>query len=833
MSDAPDMLAAALKYAERGIPVFSCKKDKTPLTAHGFKDATTDPDQIRKWWSHFPDASIGGVMGAVSGLDVLDVDPAKGGLESLRALETEHGILPKGTPRTKTGGGGMHIFFRHAPQRIGPISGLRPGLDVRADDSYVILPPSGHASGRRYEWTHPLELDKVPEWPGWLLGIIADYRANRSPVEARVDGRPLEAGERNSELVRIAGKLRRAEASKNAILTQLREVNAARCRPPLEDRELEAVARSVGRYSPAKDPQPVTPARLTLEPTPAAAPTPSAADRDPPKTPDVGRGGKRPPEHAEIVAWAMSTYHFAALRDTDELLVYRDGIYVPAGEAVLREAIERLYVGVGTSTRRDLVNETVAAVKRRSGIDRAELNPPELLCLKNGILDLQTLVIKPHSPELRFTAKLPVAFDPKAKCPTWERCLEEWQPDPTVRDSLQKEVGYGLEYGNREQKATMHYGEGCNGKTTFLSIQRELYGPDNVTSFTLQELNENRFAPGHLAGKLANIADDIPRNALRHTGTFKMLVGESAIKGEHKYADPFFFVSGAKAVFACNDFPEVTDDRSFAFWRRWRIYAWTQSFAGHEDHGLADKLRAELPGILNWALDGLRKYRAEGFPEMHTADDAMRTWKQRSDTIFWFLSEAATPDARSTVDKKDLYQAYLRFCDDHAVKPRPDKDFHGRLPTYPGYSGIRQEQPRDKEKGRHRVVVGIRLRERPGGEEADESNDESKNQTTLGNAPSGTGGTGGTGAHILSAVARGRENGGETPVPVVPPVPKPLDKPHIASPYQPLAPCHGCGTLGGWRVRDPGTADLEMHAYCASCLKGKFSLEPEDAGATP
>ena len=168
----PQPIKTALALAAKGFQVFpchtpqftadrvrcSCKKTscgnvgKHPRTLHGFKDATTDPDQIRKWWEMWPEANLAIATG--DPVVVLDVDPRHGGDESFRDLEQEHGKLPV-TVVVKTGGGGWHHWFR-------PPDGIEirnsegvvgPGLDVRGVGGYALVPPSLHASGSRYTWT--------------------------------------------------------------------------------------------------------------------------------------------------------------------------------------------------------------------------------------------------------------------------------------------------------------------------------------------------------------------------------------------------------------------------------------------------------------------------------------------------------------------------------------------------------------------------------------------------------------------------------------------------------------------------------------------------------
>lgn len=134
------ILTAALKLAHAGKPVFPCKRNKMPFTTHGFKDATTDTEQIKSWWQKWPDALLAMPTGDASGLLVLDVDLPHGPA-SLAALEAQHGPLQV-TLEASTRSGGRHIYFQHVPG-IGCSTGkLGPGLDIRADGGYVIVPPS-------------------------------------------------------------------------------------------------------------------------------------------------------------------------------------------------------------------------------------------------------------------------------------------------------------------------------------------------------------------------------------------------------------------------------------------------------------------------------------------------------------------------------------------------------------------------------------------------------------------------------------------------------------------------------------------------------------------
>ncbi len=265
----------ALAYASRGVPVLplhspndaghcSCRRDcgrdtgKHPRTRHGLHDATTDEAVIRRWWETWPSANIGIRTGAVSGIFVIDVDPE--GYESLAALAADHGA-PGFCPDTwtvRTGRGGAHLYFRHPGSgvRIKTSAGiLAPGVDVRGDDGYAILPPSRHANGNLYAWLDGFAPGQVAlaDPPPWLLALVlapAPWLARTGTPTFRHEA-VIGEGQRNAVLTSLAGSMRRRGFSEVAMIAALQIENEARCQPPLPPEEVEKVARSVARYAPA------------------------------------------------------------------------------------------------------------------------------------------------------------------------------------------------------------------------------------------------------------------------------------------------------------------------------------------------------------------------------------------------------------------------------------------------------------------------------------------------------------------------------------------------------------------------------------------------------
>lgn len=169
-----DLIKYALGYVKLGCFVFPCKLNKSPMTPHGYQDASNDRETVKAWWTERPDASIGIACGATGWL-VLDVDPDKGGFESYAELRDREIITPGDllTFTTRTGSGGMHIvWLQPEGVEIGNSAGkLGQGLDVRGYGGYIIAPPSPHPSGNAYQ----IELNAKPQpAPARLVELLKE-----------------------------------------------------------------------------------------------------------------------------------------------------------------------------------------------------------------------------------------------------------------------------------------------------------------------------------------------------------------------------------------------------------------------------------------------------------------------------------------------------------------------------------------------------------------------------------------------------------------------------------------------------------------------------------
>jgi hypothetical protein len=177
-----NLLAAALNYAKQGLPVFPCNAEKKPLVAGGFKSATTDADQIKRWWSEWSGALIGMPTGKASGRIVIDSDSPEAEA-AFHAMAKEDNAAPSITFRVATGRGFHYHFQEPEGVEIRNSAGeLAPGVDIRGEGGYVIMPPSLHPNGKRYTVVDDSPPAQIPIW--LLLRIERPKLANRSKIFA-------------------------------------------------------------------------------------------------------------------------------------------------------------------------------------------------------------------------------------------------------------------------------------------------------------------------------------------------------------------------------------------------------------------------------------------------------------------------------------------------------------------------------------------------------------------------------------------------------------------------------------------------------------------------
>jgi len=255
MSDQPNtLLEAALTYAARGWPVFPLAPGgRTPITAHGFKDASVDPEKVRTWWTERPTANIGVRTGKGS-IIALDVDRhGKGdGEASLADLESQHEKLPK-TWESITPRDGRHLYFDAPDFEIKTRTGIRPGIDIKGEGGYVVAPPSVVTGlDKPYSRRNGQATSPLPQWIAELANS-----SNRQPVSPKPPAGKSAGGRGNSRYAETALKLelhnlrRATEGTRNDTLNKAafnmgQFIGGGRLDRPRIESELTAVAAMIG-----------------------------------------------------------------------------------------------------------------------------------------------------------------------------------------------------------------------------------------------------------------------------------------------------------------------------------------------------------------------------------------------------------------------------------------------------------------------------------------------------------------------------------------------------------------------------------------------------------
>lgn len=304
---------------------------------------------------------------------------------------------------------------------------------------------------------------------------------------------------------------------------------------------------------------------------------------------------------------------------------------------------------------------------------RFDVNTRTINCL-NGELELKEdgWHLREHIREDYRTAQIPIAYDPKATAPRFERFLHEifeGDPDSEDKQSLICELlGYTLMSSTEFEKFVMLLGHGANGKSVLLHIVQTLVGNSNTSAVQLSQL-DNRFQRAYLQGKLANIITEIPEGCEIPDAQLKAITSGERNTAEHKHKPPFDFYPFCTCWFGTNHMP-YTKDFSDAIFRRALIITFNQKFEGdRKDIHLKNTLQKELQGILNLALEAFASVISRNeFTEPQSSIENKEKWKKECDQVAMFLEECCELNLPSESTSKEIYQAYSSWANELGMK---------------------------------------------------------------------------------------------------------------------------------------------------------------------
>ena len=384
------------------------------------------------------------------------------------------------------------------------------------------------------------------------------------------------------------------------------------------------------------------------------------------------------------------------IRETDTFIHWLDHCWVPAGvqileyakqtaNAVLAEGQAMLASDDENIRKRgadqvayanrlhnlSLMKAMIELLKPKVEVRTVELDAdPMLVRVKNGVIELKTQRYRENRRQDLITSVCPVEYDPKAVCPTWERFIAEITcGDAELAAFLKRLVGYMLTGRTDEQLLFFFYGHGSNGKSTFIQVIQALMGT-YATQINSDVLMANRSVGGpnaslaKLPGKRLVVANELPEGGRFDDMLIKSMTGGDTLVARQVYGKHEIEFTAQFALVIIGNHKPVIHDMSHGMWRRMCLIPFAAQFSAEQaDPTLPARLLAELPGILNWALEGVAEWQEHGLKRSLPAAvvKANDDYREESDLLGEFLSGCILqPDAYTPAT--ELYQAFQTFA---------------------------------------------------------------------------------------------------------------------------------------------------------------------------
>ena len=356
---------------------------------------------------------------------------------------------------------------------------------------------------------------------------------------------------------------------------------------------------------------------------------------------------------------------------------YRNGVYRHVEDNEIRQFI-LMVTGVDISF--NDVEEIFKFIKVCAYKETEKLNDTPLLNLQNGLFDLETYQLQPHSPDIYSTIQLGVKYEPSAKCNKWINTLNEiFQGVQEKIQTLQEFLGLCFTRYTKYEKALLCVGDGGNGKGVILNTFEQLIGKENCTSIPLEKFCDAHYT-ANMFGKLANISTETNAKSEVYDSVFKAIISGDPIQADLKFKNAFKFRPFCKLVFAMNNLPRV-DDKTNAFYRRLVILRFDREFSETEQNkNLKHELVAELNGIFIWCLEGLKRLRERGYFDItEKIQQEIDEYRKDNNNVIVFVEEECSFSAEFSIEKSKLYLAYAESCEINRYRPLSKKKFGSEL----------------------------------------------------------------------------------------------------------------------------------------------------------
>lgn len=492
-------------------------------------------------------------------------------------------------------------------------------------------------------------------------GLVKD-KGRALITQTSMDGDIPESG-RNNQLTSMAGAMRRKGMTEHAIDAALQVQNLARCKPPMDSIEVSTIASSVMRYASAD------PDKLVK----------SLND-----TGNAGRFSSRYKSCAKFAAgmgwliWDDLRWRRDHTSQIMELAKELARSIHQEAEALSDDAVRQLVIKHARST--------LQAPKLKAMLELAQSEPElviqplqldahdMLMGVANGVVNLKTGRLQPAQRDDMLTLRSSVTYDASAECPQFLVFIKQITGnDRTLGDYLQRVVGYSLTGRTDEQCLFFLFGKGANGKSTFLNVVKELLGADFAKQTPSETLMARRSSGTNDIARLQSvrvvIANEIEDGSLLAESLVKQMTGGEALTAKFHYAEYFEFMPKFKLFIAGNHKPTIRG-RDNGIWRRIRLLPFVVTIPPEKrDTQLQEKLFAEMPGILNWAIKGCLDWQKNRLGEPKVVTDAVTSYRDEMDVIGQWMQECCTVAINLESKGGEAYQSFKLWSERNGYRP--------------------------------------------------------------------------------------------------------------------------------------------------------------------
>lgn len=394
---------------------------------------------------------------------------------------------------------------------------------------------------------------------------------------------------------------------------------------------------------------------------------------------------------SHIADYVIENYHLMIL--LGKPYIYDSGVFREDKDGIKMKSIIKglIFSDIVTHIRITRVYKLIIEdIRIQADLDDINKYPNYWINFKNGMLDVKTGKMHPHSPKYKSVNQIPHNYIAglDIKDTVFHQFLLSRIPDEENRKMLYEYMGYCLLPTVLFREFMILVGKGNAGKSVILTQLERILGKENVSAISMQKLADNRFASSKLLNKQCNIFADLPDGAINDTSTIKQLTGDDLIGAEYKHGDLFEFRNRAKLIFSCNAIPSVLNDRSDAFYSRLLIIRFYEEGQYIPDlkKRLAEEKEVEI--LISYFVQKCKDVllRAKLYQASANLNEVSHLQKE-SDTVTAFLDECTEPNKKSRETRPNIFSTYIDFCRQEERQPLGKIAFFKALRTK-GYREI-------------------------------------------------------------------------------------------------------------------------------------------------